>query len=601
MLASSAQASTIATRTTGVAGAPHKNFFNRDGLASFCGDTLSVPTQTTSATGSPFQRFDFTNFVHEPVCVTATISTMCAGTNAIMSESYSPAFVLSDLRVNWIGDLGNSPPNETAYSFTVPALATFTTVIDQPQTATAACASVTITWTSDRPWATRAPEVNGVPAVGQTLTDTVDAWSGNPAVGRQWRRCDLAGANCADIPGATGSSYVVTDADVGQTVRVRESATEAALTSTSDSVATNEVFIPVETHDGRLQSGDTSESGSIGLTGVPSRCGTSTAFPGSMDNNDHFFDTFTLTSLVNESACVWVARQEGCLGNLVVYSPTFVPTDLARNFTASDDGTGALSYALAPAASAEATIVESGTFHLCGSYSLVIGSDAPFASARPVLGDSATEGVPVTTTNGAWSGAPAFAAAWLRCDQDGNSCVPIDGANASSYTPTAADVGHRLRSRVTATEGKSLSADSLPSAVIAGAPPGAPGGPGGPGAGGDTTGPKAQFALKRTTLQKVVKSGRIPITATCDEACSLSVRADVTKKLGKRLGGVKIASGKGSAKAGRKTTLKLKLTRKARKALRRQTSVAFTLKATATDAAGNTSNATKKAKVRRKR
>ena len=49
MLASSVEASTIATRTTGVAGAPHKNFFNRDGLASFCTDTLSVPTQTTSA------------------------------------------------------------------------------------------------------------------------------------------------------------------------------------------------------------------------------------------------------------------------------------------------------------------------------------------------------------------------------------------------------------------------------------------------------------------------------------------------------------------------------------------------------------------------
>jgi hypothetical protein len=583
-----AYASTISTRTTAVAGSPHHNFFNRDGLASFCGDTLSLPTQTTSATGSPFGRFDFRNFVHEPVCVTAALSTACAGTNAIMSESYSPAFDLSDLRVNWIGDLGNSPPNETSYSFTVPGLATFTTVVDQPQTATTACNSVTITWTSDRPWATRAPEVHGVPAVGLTLTDTVDAWAGSPVVGRQWRRCDLAGANCSDIQGATGSTYVVTDDDVGHTVGVRESATEAGLTSTSDSAVTNEVFIPLETHDGRLQSGDTSESGSLGGTGVAGRCGTPTAFPGLADNNVHFFDSYAIKSLVNEPACVWVAQGDTCLGNILVYSPAFVPTDLSRNFAATDDGTHALSYTLAPGATAQAIIVETGTLHLCGAYELVIGSDAPFATQRPELGATATEGVPLTTTNGTWSGAPAFAQAWLRCDSNGEFCAAIDGATGAAYTPTAADVGHRLRSRVTATERESLSADSLPSAAIA--------------AGAlDRTGPKVKLALVRTTLQKVVKKGFIPVDVTCDEACSVALRADVRRKLRKRLGGVKIASGKGTGAAARRVTMKVKLTRRARKGLRRARSVAFTLKATATDATGNTGTATKKAELKRRR
>ena len=586
IVAPGAQASTIAARTTAVAGAPHQNFFARDGVASSCGPTSKVPTQITSASGSPFNRFDFTSFVREPVCVTATLNTMCAGSNAIMSESYSPSFVLSDLRLNWIGDLGNSPPNNTAYSFTVPALATFTTVIDQPEVATTACSSVTITWTSDRPWATRLPEVHGVPAVGQTLADAADAWAGNPAVARQWRRCDLAGANCSDIPGATSADYVVTDADVGHTIGVREAATEAGFTSTADSVGTNEVFIPLPpVHDGKLESGDTSESGSLGATGAASRCGATTPFPGVMDNNDHFYDSFTVTSLVNEDACVWVAQQETCLGNLVVYSPAFVPTDLGRNFTATDDGTRSLSFTLASGSTAEAIIVEQGTFHLCGSYHLVIGSDAPFATQRPELAGPATEGAPETSTNGGWTGAPAFAVAWRRCDDNGEGCAPIDGASGPAYTPTAADVGHRLRSRVTATQGKSLSADSAPSAAIV----------------GDRTGPKARLALARTTLQKVVKRGFIPVNVTCDEACTVTLRADVARKLRKRLGGIKIASGKGKGTAGRRFTVKAKLTRKARRALGRRSSVAFTLKATAVDASGNRGTASRKVKVKRKR
>jgi hypothetical protein len=88
---------------------------------------------------------------------------------------------------------------------------------------------------------------------------------------------------------------------------------------------------------------------------------------------------------------------------------------------------------------------------------------------------------------------------------------------------------------------------------------------------------------------------------TCNEDCAITLRGEVARKLRKRLGGIKVASGKGAAKTGRRTTLKLKLTRKARKGLRRQRSFAFTLKATATDAADNRGTASKKAKIKRKR
>ena len=35
----------------------------------------------------------------------------------------------------------------------------------------------------------------------------------------QWERCDAAGANCSDIPGATSSAYTLADDDTEGTVR----------------------------------------------------------------------------------------------------------------------------------------------------------------------------------------------------------------------------------------------------------------------------------------------------------------------------------------------------------------------------------------------
>lgn len=77
------------------------------------------------------------------------------------------------------------------------------------------------------------PEVptSGPVEDGDELSSTRGSWSG---VGGeftyewQWQRCDAAGANCADIPGATGETYVVTPDDVqpgGRTIRVCVTAT----------------------------------------------------------------------------------------------------------------------------------------------------------------------------------------------------------------------------------------------------------------------------------------------------------------------------------------------------------------------------------------
>jgi hypothetical protein len=76
------------------------------------------------------------------------------------------------------------------------------------------------------PVAVAPPGVTGTAQQGQTLTATPGTWSGADAtLGYQWQRCDAAGANCAAVPGATTSTYAVTPADVGATLRVVVTAT----------------------------------------------------------------------------------------------------------------------------------------------------------------------------------------------------------------------------------------------------------------------------------------------------------------------------------------------------------------------------------------
>jgi formylglycine-generating enzyme required for sulfatase activity len=94
--------------------------------------------------------------------------------------------------------------------------------------------NVTVNPRNDPPNFTVPPSVTGVYQVGQTLTavngtwdDTTDQTPGTLAYTHQWRWADdAAGANVADIPGATGPAYVLQSADNGKHVCVRVTATD---------------------------------------------------------------------------------------------------------------------------------------------------------------------------------------------------------------------------------------------------------------------------------------------------------------------------------------------------------------------------------------
>jgi hypothetical protein len=76
---------------------------------------------------------------------------------------------------------------------------------------------------------------------------------------------------------------------------------------------------------------------------------------------------------------------------------------------------------------------------------------APAASDPPTISGTAQEGAVLTARQGKWTGTQPIALAyqWRHCDGAGRGCVDIAGATATTYTPTASDVGSTIRVAVT--------------------------------------------------------------------------------------------------------------------------------------------------------
>lgn len=92
----------------------------------------------------------------------------------------------------------------------------------------------------------------------------------------------------------------------------------------------------------------------------------------------------------------------------------------------------------------------------------------PSSTSLPTIAGTASDGSILTASKGGWTGSPtSYAYEWERCDAVGGSCRALAGANSFRYTVGSADVGHRLRVVVTATNsGGSGSATSKPTGSV---------------------------------------------------------------------------------------------------------------------------------------
>jgi hypothetical protein len=93
---------------------------------------------------------------------------------------------------------------------------------------------------------TTLPAITGTASLGLTLSVDDGTWSGggSQAFARQWLRCDAAGQGCAEIAGATASTYRPVLADAGGTLAVRVTATNEAGSGTAVTAPTPVVLAP---------------------------------------------------------------------------------------------------------------------------------------------------------------------------------------------------------------------------------------------------------------------------------------------------------------------------------------------------------------------
>jgi hypothetical protein len=86
------------------------------------------------------------------------------------------------------------------------------------------------------PTTTSPPTIEGKFQVNETVTAGNGTWNNSPtAYAYQWQRCGSGGGACADIAGATEKSYKLTTAEVGRTVRVLVTASNADGKATANS------------------------------------------------------------------------------------------------------------------------------------------------------------------------------------------------------------------------------------------------------------------------------------------------------------------------------------------------------------------------------
>ena len=103
---------------------------------------------------------------------------------------------------------------------------------------------------------------------------------------------------------------------------------------------------------------------------------------------------------------------------------------------------------------------------------------APTNTGEPAISGRAEQGVRLTASTGSWTGTQpiSFTYQWVRCgvdggQPDGGNCAIVSGATDRRYQLVAADVGFRMRVRVTAMNADgSRTVASNPTDVVVGPP-----------------------------------------------------------------------------------------------------------------------------------
>ena len=230
-------------------------------------------------------------------------------------------------------------------------------------------------------------------------------------------------SRCQAIPAATGSSHTLGAGDLGHTLRLQVTATNAGGSASASSSASALVEAPLPPAPANVLL-PTIEGLALEGQTLAATTGTWTGSPGSFSYQWRICDGLGLS-------CEAIA---GASSATLGLNASDVGHTLQVLVTAKNAGGSS-------AAASPATLVVLGLPPL-----------APVNTSAPAITGNTVEGETVKASTGAWTGSPtSFSYEWQDCDGSGASCVPIGEANGPTHVLGASDVGETLRVQVTAT------------------------------------------------------------------------------------------------------------------------------------------------------
>ena len=221
------------------------------------------------------------------------------------------------------------------------------------------------------PTNTAIPVITGVALTGETLSNSRGSWSSSPSTYTyQWKRATTAGGSYTNISSATDRTYGVTDADIGNYIKVAVTATNGIGASSAVLSAATSIVI------------DLTDS-VVPITSTPVATSTGFTFTISNYSNSYTYVLSTTKGTVSRSTddvtVAGLTAGESATVTIAVTRSGYKP--------ASKIVTGSATAALSIVIQAPVTTVAQGQ--------LSVVTVAPTTTTLPVLG---ANGVPVPTT-----------------------------------------------------------------------------------------------------------------------------------------------------------------------------------------------------------
>jgi sugar lactone lactonase YvrE len=267
------------------------------------------------------------------------------------------------------------------------------------------------------------PSVAGELRDGATVHANAGSWTAAGVIGYgfQWRRCDLYGRGCVDVPGAAGTSYVLGSGDVGKTL---------------------ELLIDASTGESEE---DTVVEASSPTVPISPAAGPQIEVPPNVSG------TGLVGSTLAATAGAWTAagpvsvsfQWERCDEAGSPCSPISGATGALYTATESDAGSSVRAIVSA---------TTGGVTSQAPTPSLIVSSDGATRLTSPTVSGSDQVGATLSVESGIWTGEGALELAyqWERCNEE---CADLEGQTRSDYLLSEADSAQTLRVHVTGTTG----------------------------------------------------------------------------------------------------------------------------------------------------